>query len=325
MTNILTILRVITKGGCTLNMTHPDFIKHPKKPKLERPASDFVPVFIESSPEKHVKLSSVTLNEEQLNVSLKFHRPGNVTLPPNDFGFGETFPTSIWSTYKIISRGELIATKLPLILSEESHEKLSDLGIIDALFSPTKTVVIDLTESFDNLSGEVDTNALVRNAFALYRLKGLQKVLKTQVNTPEKPKFDVIFGVESAQFLSNFGITESGLSPYVDKAAIKEPEPAPLITVKLSSLSSIPKIDDVTTAIANGKKLTPSMQVLSDMIDVAATASDKGLVLKNVNQSITLKQHELFEQCFSAYNEHRPKDIILDLDLGKPIKASIAF
>ena len=271
--NVLTLLMdLASEDGNYLHISHPEFKYNAIGEKRDTVETDgYIPKFKDTSVDVKAKIATLKFNEDRPNVSLLVRREGAVNLPVNDFGFDSTINTFIWRNYTIVKDGIVNLKKLPVILSRSTYDLFTQLGVISEPFKVNHTYVIDLRKYpviNRSMTSVPDMATFCEWNFDLYKLQVAQKYLKTNIDKPETgQKFSSLYGEDGALFLKEIGVTEGGFSPKTVKGESMDPYMAKVLEVKLSSLSSIPKVEDVLKAIASGKTLTPSQQVMKDVID----------------------------------------------------------
>lgn len=303
--NVLTMLMdLASEPGNYLHISHPDFVYNAIGAKRETVEDDsgFKPVFTDKAGEIKAEISALKFDEDRPNISILTRRDGTVSLPDNELGFGNSVESFIWRNYAVVRDGIVNVRKLPLILSKNSHDLLSSLGVIDTPFKINQTVVIDtkkLPIINRSMVGKTTAADLFTKCFSLYKLRTLQKVLGALV---EKPEFSLGFvakyGEEGAAFLKTYGVSDGGFSPKSGKAIAVDSYVAKVLEIKLAGLSSIPKVSDVEAAITKGKTLTPSQQVMKEAMDKVATMTDYATELKLVKNDIKDVLNQIVMQKF---------------------------
>jgi hypothetical protein len=232
----------------------------------------FTPKFTDASSDISAQIANLTFDGERPNVSILVRRNGSVSLPDNEFGLGNSVQSYIWRNYAIIKDGIVNVSKLPVKLTHASHKKLIARGLNLAPFKINEVYVIDVAAlpviNRSMVTG-VTANWLFNTSFIEYELESQQKYIKTLIDKPEVgAKFASMYGEEAALFLKEYGVTEGGFSPKTEAGEETDKYVAKVLTVKLAGMSSVPKVSDVQAAIAKGKALTPSQQVMSNAISV---------------------------------------------------------
>lgn len=302
--NVLTMLMDLASvDGNFLNISHPDFEYNPigaRRDVAETVDGEttFKPVFKDKAGEVLAEITTLKFDEDRPNISTLVRREGTVNLPKNDFGFGETIDTFIWRNYAIVRDGIVNVRKLPVVLSKATYDVMVSKGVIDASdpFKVGKTFVID-TKRYPIINRAMATpttsTELFQKCFDVYVLKSKQKVLNAKIDKPEfGAKFASLYGDVAAKFLKELGIGEGGFSPKTVKGEAVDSYIAKVLEVKLSGLSSIPKIEDVYKAVAAKKSLTPSQSIMAAAIKEVDKVKDYEAELKKVKDQI----HQLMDE-----------------------------
>lgn len=281
--NILTMLLDLSEeDGNYLDISHPEFEYNPMSgARVTVPVGDgtFVPKFTDKAKQVKGAISAIKFSEDRPNISLLVKREGSVSLPPNEYGFGESFDTFIWRSYTIVADGIVNMSKLPVILAKASFDLLVHNGVLPKTetFKVGKTYVIDTTNMpviNRSMAKPVALTDLFNQQFNLYELQCVQKIINSTIDKPEAGEsFSAMYGEDGAKFLKECGISEGGFNPKSTKGEDLDGRIAKVIEIKMSGLATVPKVDDVKKAITSGKKLTPSQEVMKKQI----LAVDNGL------------------------------------------------
>lgn len=299
--NVLTMLMDLAEGdGNYLDLSHESFSYKAGGDKRDTATIDdsgFKPEFKDKTDKVKAPITALKFDEDRPNINILVRREGTVTVPQNGFGFDGTVESFIWRNYTIVRDGIVNVRQLPVVLSKATYDLLKQNGVVTEEFKVNKTFVID-TKKFPiinrSMVGKVSSTDLFKANFELYKLQVLQKILKTKVEKPEfSAKFSALYGEEGTKFLKELGITEGGFSPKTVKGTAVDPYIAKVLEVKLSGLSSIPKIEDVEKAIAAGKALTPSQQVVKKALDHVATVKDYELALTEVKNELKVVYNKI--------------------------------
>lgn len=303
--NVLNMLMDLASvDGNFLNISHSEFEYNPIGARREIAVvgaveAAFKPVFKDKAGEVLAEITTLKFDEDRPNISMLVRREGTVTLPPNDFGFGESIESFIWRNFAIVKDGIVNVRKLPVVLSKTTYDVLVSKGVIEAtdVFKVGKTFVID-TKRYPIINRAMATpttsTELFQKCFDVYVLKTKQKVLNSKIDKPEfGAKFASLYGEEGAKFLKELGISEGGFSPKTVKGESMDSYIAKVLEVKLSGLSTIPKIEDVEKAVAANKNLTPSQSIMAAAIKDVAKVKDIEAKLKTVKEQIRQLMDEI--------------------------------
>lgn len=335
--NVLTMLMDLAEQeGNYLDISHPAFAYSPIGSKRDTAelTDGFKPVFKDKSIDVKAAINALKFDEDRPNVSILVKRPGTVTLPENDLGFDSTIESFIWRNYTIVRDGIINVRFLPVVLSKATYDLFFQLGVVTEPWKVNKTFVID-TKPYPiiNRSMVKPTTAkyLFTLAFNLYVMRSTQKYLNSKIEKPEfGSKFAALYSEEGAKFLKQYGVTEGGFSPKTVKGESIDPYISKVLEIKLAGLSTIPTIESVEKAVASGKKLTPSQEIMAGII-TAMDGKDYADELKIVKKVIGELRDELVMLKFGIIlGKKMPTDVTnpedttqeIDFRLGKLIKCT---
>lgn len=335
--NILTMLMDLAEQeGNYLDISHPAFSYSPISSKRDTAVLDdgFKPVFKDKSIDVKAAINSLKFDEDRPNVSILVKRPGTVTLPENDLGFDRTIDSFIWRNYTIVRDGIVSLRFLPVVLSKATYDLFFQLGVVTEAWKVNKTFVID-TKPYPIINRAMAKPSTAKSmftlAFNLYVMRSAQKYLNFKIEKPEfGSKFAALYSEDGAKFLKQYGVTEGGFSPKTVKGESIDPYIAKVLEIKLAGLSSIPTIDSVEKAVESGKKLTPSQEIMAEII-LNSNGKDYVEELKLVQKFIGELRNELIMQKFGIIlgkkmptDVANPEDTTQDIDfkLSKLIKCS---
>lgn len=341
--NVLELLLDLVKfAGTKLVVSHPAF-KYTigGKPRKPREIDGFAPTFTDSSPDVVAEIANLTFDSERPNVSILIKRNGSVSLPINPYGLGESFDTYIWRNYTIVRDGIVNVPALPVILTQESYDHLVSRGMKLPRFEQGEVVVLDLSTMPIINRSMVTSNSLTslyQMEFHSILLASQAKYAKTLFEKAEVgDRFATSYGDEGAKFLKQYGITEGGFSPLTDAVDVEmDRQVAKVMTVKLSGLSSIPKVADVLEAIKQNKKLTPSQAALAKGIALVDAAIATGQSAESVYSGIQaeIKAHRakmvrikfgtiIGRKWFTESTGYDDTVRSIDFGLGKPTSCDV--
>ena len=336
--NVLTMLMdLASQEGNYLDISHPDFEYNPIGAKRDTAeiSEGFKPVFKDKSKDIKAEITALKFDEDRPNVSILVLRPGTVTLPPNDLGFGESVDSFIWRNYAIVKDGIVNLSRLPVVLSKTTYDKFFALGVVTEPFKIGKTYSID-TRAYPVINRAMATPStaddLFHDCFDLYVLRAKQKYLGTKVIKPEfGDKYASLYSEEGAAFLKTFGISEGGFSPKTIKGESIDPYVSKVLEIKLAGLSAIPSIEAVEKAIDSGKALTPSQTVMRDVIyalsgckDLEAELLDTKSKIKSLLEKIVKQKFGIIlgKKWFTDCSDLNDKTKEIDFSIGKVIKCT---
>jgi hypothetical protein len=242
-----------------------------------------------------VPISSLTLNESRPNVSVLIRKEGTVDVSGNAVGLPDRVPTHIFRNFAIVRDGILNVKRLPVSLTHATHGVLAAQGIVSGPWAPGEVSVIDL-QALPIVNRRMVSKVSARDCFRLEydlaRAKAAQKVFK-HFEDRHFPKeraanLKATYGEAAAEWLKSVGVTDGGFSPNVVQAEATDVYVGRELKITLKGMASLPKVDDVSAKLDNGKKLTAGEALLAPFVaecrafvasDVYAGAADpRGLL-----------------------------------------------
>jgi len=130
--NVLQLLMDISSTeGNQIVLSHEDFVYNSigqKRTTIE--IDGHTPKFTDIvQTETVADISNLTFDGERPNVSILVKRMGSVSLPDNDYGFGNTFNSFVWRNYAIVRDGIVNVSKLPIKLTRGTYNTLIENGL----------------------------------------------------------------------------------------------------------------------------------------------------------------------------------------------------
>lgn len=303
------LMELSDRDGNSLVLTHPEFSYTSigaKRPTLE--IDGFTPKFSDNAGAVVAEIANLVFDGERPNASILVRRLGTVSLPDNEYGFGNSFNSYIWRNYAIVRDGVVNVGKLPVMLSKASYDAIISRGIELGEYKVGKVFVIDLTSMpviNRSMVKAYTADSLFKLAYKEYALEAQQKYVKTLIEKPAVgAKFSEQYGEEAALFLKKYGVTEGGFGPKTGAGEESDVYIAKALTVKMAGMSNIPTVDAVKKAVDAGKKLTPSQQTMDDAmglvdstIAAGATAEE---VFAQIKSALKTRRNELVKMKFSV-------------------------
>lgn len=323
--------------GNSIVLSHPDFVYNRIGGKRSEPVDlPFVPVFTDKPGQQVLApITTLKFDSDRPNVSILTRREGTVSLPDNNFGFGNSIDSFIWRNYTIIRDGIVNVDNLPVVLTKKTFDKLKSEGVLTGDYKVNQTYVIDLTSLpviNRSIAQKIDSTTIFKHEYEIYKLQCAQRYLKTLIDKPEvSQEYANKYGEEAALFLKNLGIGPNGFSAPSGKTIPGDSYTAKVLEIKLSGLSGVAKPSDVLDAIKSGKKLTPSQQTMANVIQ-SLQGTDPETELQNVKEQLIVARNQMVAYKFGiilgktwftdmANYEDNTREI--DLGLGKLIKAQV--
>lgn len=223
--------------------------------------------------DKGYPITDFVWNEKRANLGGLFNIDVELTLPENDLGL-TTVNSNIFRNYTIIKDGIINVPVLPLILTADSFDAIDkhygikvnvqeflDNGMVKCLVDISALPVINKKKVKGCKKSE-----MTRLALNLTDCKFCLKYLKTLLPSDKAPVAPSGYTPEQSEYLASLGITDKGYSPA--KEVVKDGDfyMATTLNSDFKGFSSIPKISDVSSRLAEGKKLTPSMEYMNAVI-----------------------------------------------------------
>lgn len=241
---------------------------------------------------KGYPMNAFTWNETRANLSARVHIDVALTLPKNDFGL-DKLDSQVWRNYNIVKDGLINTNIIPMLLTKETYDKIAahkavvfvDIdqsketvavpkGYVRCTVDISKLPVINVNRARGVKKGtmtkmETDLMELkYRLKYLGWKKKGLDKSYTTKNKWEDN---------DQNKWLESLGITSEGFNP--PSQVVKNEEDyynAIEFVTTIKSFGSIPKIEDVYTAIKDNKKMKPSLALLSAiMTDVDAELDKK--------------------------------------------------
>jgi len=336
--NVLTLLMDLADTeGNLLHISHPEFSYNAIGGKREVVADEggFKPEFSSKEGEVKAAISTLKFDEDRPNVSILTRRDGTVSLPDNELGFGNSVESFIWRNYAIIRDGIVNVKKLPVVLTKATYDLLVQNGIPLEPFKINATYVIDVSNMpviNRSMAAPVTAKDMFTWQFDLYKLRVAQKILNSRIEKPEfSEDFAKKYGAEGALFLKQYGVTPSGFSPKSVKGESVDAYVAKALEIGLSGLNSIPKISDVEADIAAGKSLTPSKEVVANVLKDLAPVTDNETALKLLKGNIATLRDKIIKakfgvilgrKWFTDLGSYENTTLEMNFGLSKKIKAT---
>ena len=286
---VLQLLMDLADGeGNQLVLSHPEFDYTSigqKRNTVE--INGHTPKFTDASADEIcADISNLTFDSDRPNVSILVKRMGSVSLPENEFGFGDSFNSFIWRNYTIVRDGIVNVKKLPVKLGRTTYNALIVRGLELDDYKVGKVFVLDVASMpiiNKQMTRSVEAATLFYDCYSEYTLECQQKYVKTFIEKAEVgAKFAAMYGEDAALFLKQYGITEAGFSPKTEAGEVMDKYTAKVLSVKLAGMSAVPKPSDVIAAVEKGKALTPSQQTMHDAMRVIDRELNSGKTAEQI-------------------------------------------
>jgi Mg-chelatase subunit ChlD len=264
-----------------------------------RDAKEGTATFKVDDKSKGYPINGIVFNETRANVNIRVRVAGTVTLPgDHPAELPDTVPSFIYRAYNIVKDGIVHTRQLPVSLSKETFMKLKAEGIIakSKRFKAGEIIVLDFPK-LPVINRQMVKEVTAKDTFALAvelaNLKGSQKVFndyRKKIAPKESVKSQMLYGEAAVEYLKSVGVTDfNGFNPSSTKGEVTDHYIAKELKIAVKGLSSLPKVEDVETAIASGKSLKIGQFVMKDALvkldafmgsDIYTKAADKNALIE---------------------------------------------
>ena len=264
-----------------------------------RDAAEGTATFKVDDKSKGYPINGIVFNETRANVSVRVRVAGTVTLPKDHPAeLPDTVPSFIYRAYNIVKDGIVHTRQLPVSLSKETFAKLKAEGVIakSKRFKAGEIIVLDFPK-LPVINRQMVKEVTAKDTFALAvelaHLKGSQKVFndyRKKIAPKESVKSQMLYGEAAVEYLKSVGVTDfNGFNPSSTKGEVTDHYIAKELKIAVKGLSSLPKVEDVETAIASGKSLKIGQFVMKDALekldafmgsDIYTKAADKSALIE---------------------------------------------
>lgn len=264
-----------------------------------RDAAEGTATFKVDDKSKGYPINGIVFNETRANVSIRVRVGGTVTLPgdhPKELP--DTVPSFIYRAYNIVKDGIVHTRELPVSLSKETFAKLKAEGIIgkSQRFKAGEVIVLKFPK-LPVINRQMVKEVTAKDTFALAvelaHLKGSQKVFndyRKKIAPKESVKSQMLYGEAAVEYLKSVGVTDfNGFNPSSTKGEVTDHYIAKELKIAVKGLSSLPKVEDVETAIGKGGALKIGQFVMKDALvkldafmgsDIYTKAADKTALIE---------------------------------------------
>lgn len=272
---------------------------------LKTKPKEGVTVDFKAETDPAVPVDTLTWNDSMLNLSITCRIPGTVKLDKSakKFGFANPYPTFIWRSYSIVKDGNVNVTRLPMIISEATFNKLKAEGVVqkDAEWTAGDCVILELDKipvmNRAIADGRTSAKTLAQKAIKEISSEYLQKVLKAAKTSLEAAgktdRTQQVLSKEQLEYLATFYISRNGFSAPSETVDPTDKYTAKEFTIKIKGFSGAPKIADVEKKLQEGKSRTPAEVVMETAISIVDAATDCRKNLTKVNAALANVQSDL--------------------------------
>lgn len=253
------------------------------------PATEIDDGYSKFTPNPDVKcsFSDLTWNENRLNLSIKTEIPGHIELKEGykDLGFSQKYPTFVNRNFALVRDGVSNIDSLPVKLSTATASYFRKKGLFQTLNNKNYLKLDDLPIINRTIANDKTSAAsFCDKVFEKIQLKAHIKALNYIKRSLDSIELEAdILNENQRDFLLKNGITAQGYTPPVER----EPISSYLgmeFSVKISGLTSLPKVEAVIKKMEKNKNLTAGDELIKQGLDLFYTSpiSDRGDALKLV-------------------------------------------
>lgn len=224
-------------------------------------------------------ISSVVGNETRANISILVKIPGTCELPEDrPSNLPKAFETFIWRNVAIVKDGELSVETLPVALSKDAYDMLSEAGMMNEPWAEDHVYKIDLTQfALTSCKGPLDPEEYAQDHLNLLYAKATRKVLRHLIEQylPEEHLKTIreMYGEESARWLESMGMTDNGYAPKTERKEHTESYEAKELTIKTIGMD-IPSVNALLRKIESGRRLNSGDEYLRAIMGQVTEALD---------------------------------------------------
>lgn len=242
---------------------------------------DGTPEFVQAD-DLSLDLNDLVWNEKRLNLSARFVIPGHAMIGKNDLGLPEAYPCIKFRTFSIVTDGRLNVTSAPFSMSRTTFEYLKACGVVVGMVDKNKQVN-DITSWFNDapymldftavplVNGSIvltapDTETICDALIDLLEQQAYLRVLNAKSKILKEAGITVTeegLTPEQQAFLESKGIVHGVFRPKMVEGEASDQYIAPTLDIAIKSFSSIPHPDKIYEKQLDGKKLTPSEELVA--------------------------------------------------------------
>ena len=222
-------------------------------------------------------ISSVVGNETRANISIRVKIPGTCGLPVDrPSNLPKTFETFIWRNVAIVKDGELSVERLPVALSKDAYDRLSEARVMNEPWAEDHVYEIDLTQfALTSWKGPLDPEEYAQDHLNLLYAKATRKVLRHLIEQylPKEHLKTIkeMYGEESATWLESIGMTDNGYAPKTERKEPTESYEVRELSIKTIGVD-IPSVNALLRKIEGNKKLNAGDEYLKTVMSQVTEA-----------------------------------------------------
>lgn len=246
--------------------------------------------------------SSLTWNDELLNLSVLARIEGNIELPENELGLAKKYPTFIFRNYAIIKDGMVNTAAIPMSCSEATYKTLKEKGLVSGKWDKHEIFILKLDDvpvMNTSMANDLSAISLCGKIIQEFKIKAYQKVLKSYLL--DETKSPVTLNEKQQEFLLKYGINPKSGAFEAKTEAVPPTDHymAKAFCVKVSGFSALPKVSEVEDRMKAGKTLNASAKCMAEAIEFVNKSPIAGMDKTTpvaqtwIQQALKDKQKEL--------------------------------
>lgn len=231
---------------------------------------------------KLVPLNSLTFSGSRPNVSILVNINGKVLIPADKarlYNLPLTIESVRFRNLTIIADGIVNVAILPVVLDKETFNALKEKEVLSGEWTEGTQYNIDLStfpvinrgmveslSSVDFINSEIETTAIKAHEKVV---KYFLKTIREQLGLGDSHRSAGLlskYSETAVQWLKENGLTDGGFSPRVLSAPTSEEVNSYEVKVKIKDMSSLPKVEDVISAIAKGNTSATKFKFMVDSV-----------------------------------------------------------
>lgn len=327
---LLDVLDILTSGGAEFLPYHKDFVYQ----RTGRPSKtkDGYPKFV-ADDGPVCPLSALVWHESRLNLSVRATIHGHVDLGDEavEFGLDSKFRTYVYRNYTIIKDGKPNVDNLILQMPIDTYKKVSALVPNSIKTNSDGTFTLDVLSipviNRDTATQYNSLNSICTSAISEKTLEARQKVLNHFFKGYKEDYNPLVqFSDVQAEFLKSKGIGGNGFSPEKELEEATDFYITKELSIDISGLKSLPKVEDVIAKMQSGKALTPVQQLIANGISYYESLQLDGVDRSEVANRLAEELKSVRGQLFALRSAAQRTKFAVILarqnfkELGKPIK-----
>lgn len=245
-----------------------------------------------------VGFNRLVWHESRLNLSIGLQIFGTVDLVDgwDRVNLVSPFRTSVFRNYAIVANGFPNVKLVPAMVSEATHKKLIDEGLVNVnggwkankifLIDISKIPVCNRAKAKANKSAKTLAEKAVKSLLLSGKLKAYKSLLK-EIDPEGEFKKDLAISAEQKKILEASGIFNGKYAPPTEQDAPTDVLQLREFGIKIAKYSSLPSVAEVRKQVEKNK-LTPSAELVNvGLVDYEKNApKQKGKAIEFLNERI---------------------------------------